>query len=230
MNLVRASLLTLAVMIASPKVYAELIKDPKIDPIAKAATKIGNEDYYGAIYEANKALEIYKEKPNRALAYYIRGLSKKSLNDCNQAISDFDKSIELDPKRALYYFYRGQCKGELEQFYDVISDMNQAIKLNRLSSVGIGKQDLVGIYFQRAVARFMTGDRKGSINDYTFIIDFNNDFPNTRGDTTNKGDAYYGRGYNKKFLNDIVGACYDFRKALSLGHMHANEQLKESCK
>jgi tetratricopeptide (TPR) repeat protein len=51
-------------------------------------------DYYGAISDLTKAIEI---KPNRGVYYSIRGDAKHELKDYYGAISDYTKSIEIDP-------------------------------------------------------------------------------------------------------------------------------------
>ena len=42
-------------------------------------------------------------------------------------------------------------------------------------------------------------------------------------------DAYYNRGIAKQYLNDIGGACKDFRKAISKGSTSNIEWIKNNC-
>ena len=91
-----------------------------------AYDKAENGDYYGAIADLNKAIEL---DPNDAKAYYNRGLSKGNLKDYYGAISDFNKSIELDP-RSIAYYNRGWLKHKLKDYYGAIADYNKAIELD----------------------------------------------------------------------------------------------------
>ena len=49
-------------------------------------------DYYGAIADYTKAIEI---NPNYAKAYSYRGISKENLGDLNGACADWKKAAEL---------------------------------------------------------------------------------------------------------------------------------------
>ena len=64
-------------------------------------------DYYGAISDFTKALEINSSVG----AYYNRGWNKAKLKDYYGAISDFTKAIEIDPNDGLIYSNLGITKG-----------------------------------------------------------------------------------------------------------------------
>ena len=63
----------------------------------RAFEKGNNGDYYGAIFDYTKAIEI---NPNDGDAYYNRGWNKGSLKDYYGAISDYTKAIEINPNYA----------------------------------------------------------------------------------------------------------------------------------
>ncbi len=69
--------------------------------------KAENGDYYGAIADFTKAIEL---KPNNASTYYNRGLAKAKLEDYKAAIADYTKAIEFDPNDAMAYNYRAIAK------------------------------------------------------------------------------------------------------------------------
>ena len=76
-------------------------------------------DYYGAIADYTKAIEI---NPNYAIAYTNRGLSKAEAKDYNASIADFTKAIELDPNDAEAYYNRGLSKAKLKDYYGAIGE------------------------------------------------------------------------------------------------------------
>ena len=73
------------------------------DYFDRAYSKSDVKDYYGAIADYTKAIEL---DPNNANAYYNRGLSKLNLKNYYGAIADNTKAIELDPNNADAYFNR----------------------------------------------------------------------------------------------------------------------------
>ena len=74
----------------------------------RAYYKAEKGDYYGAISDFTKAIEI---NPNDADSYYNRGWNKHKLNDYYGAISDYTKAIEINPSYGLAYSNRGYTKG-----------------------------------------------------------------------------------------------------------------------
>lgn len=92
-----------------------------------AYDKAENGEYYGAIEDYTKAIEI---NPNYANAYYNRGIAKKNLEDYYGAIADFSEAIELDPDDAAAYYNRGFAKYYLEDYYGAIKDYTRAIELD----------------------------------------------------------------------------------------------------
>ena len=83
-------------------------------------------DYYGAISDFTKAIEI---NPSEA-AYYNRGWNKQKLEDYNGAIADYTKAIEINTKYTSAYLNRGIAKRKLEDYYGAINDYTKAIEIN----------------------------------------------------------------------------------------------------
>ena len=69
-----------------------------------AMEKFEKEDWYGAIFEFTKAIEL---KPDYDTAYNFRGLSKFKVTDYYSSISDFRKAIKFgaDNREWLHYYY-----------------------------------------------------------------------------------------------------------------------------
>ena len=93
----------------------------------RAYYKAEKGDYYGAISDFTKAIEI---DPNYKEAYYNRGWNKYKLNDYYGAISDYTKAIEIDPNFALAYSNRAVTKGEgFKDDEGACSDIKKAASL-----------------------------------------------------------------------------------------------------
>ena len=72
-----------------------------------AFDKTENGDYYGAIADYTKAIEI---NPKSALAYYNRANSKDELKDYYGAIADYTKAIEINSSSVISYINRAVTK------------------------------------------------------------------------------------------------------------------------
>ena len=72
-----------------------------------------NGDFYGAIVDYTKAIEI---NPNDDYAYYNIGLAKNNLEDYKGAIADYTKAIEINPNNDYAYSKRGLSKYNLEDY------------------------------------------------------------------------------------------------------------------
>ena len=186
-----------------------------------------NEDYYGAIADNTKAIEL---RPDYFEAYYNRGLSKLYLKDYYGAIADFTKSIELNPNDETYN-NRGIAKAYLKDYYGAIADHTKAIELDpnnasAYSGRGLIKSDLkdyygaiadytkaielnpdnASAYRDRGVAKGNLEDYYGAIADNTKAIELRPDY----------FEAYSNRGNNKAYLKDYYGAIADYTKAIEL--------------
>ena len=85
-----------------------------------------NGDYYGAIADFNKTIEL---DPDFADAYENRGISKRKLKDYYGAIADYNKAIELDPNYIIAYANRGAAKELLGDMSGACSDWKKAANL-----------------------------------------------------------------------------------------------------
>ncbi|MBP5625701.1 MAG: tetratricopeptide repeat protein, partial [Bacteroidales bacterium] len=76
--------------------YIELNPDSAVSAYCnRGAAKASLKDFYGAIIDYNKAIEL---DPQKTAAYYNRGNAKNNLKNFDGAIDDYSKAIELDPK------------------------------------------------------------------------------------------------------------------------------------
>ena len=172
-----------------------------------AFDKTENGDYYGAIADYTKAIEI---NPNEAIAYYNRGLAKYYLKDYYGAVADYTKAIEINPNDGDTYYNRGLAKYDLKDYEGAISDSTKAIEINT---------QYVKAYTIRGLAKHDLEDYYGAIADYTKAIEIDSSY----------GLAYSNRGYTKGIgFSDDEGACDDFKKAASLGYQYRIDWLQTS--
>ena len=126
--------------------------------------KYDNGDYYGAISDYNKAIEI---NPRYAKAYVNRGIAKRKSGDNYGAISDYNKAIEINPSDADSYFNLGTIKAiELKDYYGSISDFNKAIEINSTDK---------SAWKNRGSAKKAIGDMKGACADWRKAVSLGHD-------------------------------------------------------
>ncbi|MBX3045184.1 MAG: tetratricopeptide repeat protein [Candidatus Kapabacteria bacterium] len=91
-----------------------------------ALVKFFEEDYYGAMIQLSKAIEM---KPDFAEAYGNRGFVYFNIGDTVKALNDFDKALELNPALHTIYNNRGYLN-ILRNNYDLaIQDLEKAISI-----------------------------------------------------------------------------------------------------
>ena len=97
-----------ALIIALPeKVFANTCEKY----FSEAYIKSNSDDHKGAIVFYSKAINSGCENTYLATTYYNRGFSKNELRNFSEAISDFNKAIEINPYNGLTYSNRGISKG-----------------------------------------------------------------------------------------------------------------------
>ena len=81
-------------------------------------------------------------------AYNNRGIAYYKKRQYNEAISDYNKAIELDPKYVEAYFNRGNAYDEKAQYKQAISDFTKTIEINPRFAEAYNNRAL-SYYFKR---------------------------------------------------------------------------------
>ena len=156
--------------------------------------KLKKNDYYGAIADFTKAIEL---EPNSGNYYRYRGFAKNNLKDYYGAVADYTKAIELDPNYPLNYSNRAFAKQSLNDYNGAIADFTKAIELDPNSG---------NYYRYRGLIKNYLKDYYGAVADLTKAIKLE----------PNSAVNYSNRAFAKQSLNDYNGAIADFTKAIEL--------------
>jgi tetratricopeptide (TPR) repeat protein len=155
--------------------------------------------FYGSVVKNEKV----------AMAYNNLAIEEDNIQDFQQALTNFNNTINLDPQYANAYINRGNLKAQrLNNYEDAISDYQKAIKLI-LANEFLQKdlEDYADIYNNMGTAKFRLNDIDGALNDYSKALEINPDF----------AKAYFNRGILKsEKANDYNGASDDFTKAIEI--------------
>ena len=113
-----------SVILSVPK---KVFADSAVLYLERGIEKRKSGDYYGAISDYTKAIEI---NPLYADAYYNRGNIKgRDLKDNKGALLDFNKALAIDPSNDQAYISRGVIKRRLGNFYGALSDYYKSIEI-----------------------------------------------------------------------------------------------------
>src|SRR4030042_5342299 len=81
-------------------------------------------------YFTNASAQQKQTELRDAKAYNNRGLAYSHKGQYDQAISDFNKALEINPRYAEAYNNRGLAYDERGQLDQAISDFNKALEIN----------------------------------------------------------------------------------------------------
>lgn len=176
--------------------YREAIRinpDSKLYYNQSALAKINSEDFYGAIADLTKALDIDKRYD---VAWYNLGYAKMRLGDFKHAIKDIAKAIEID-EDPTYYAKMGLCHYQLEEYDTALLHFNKAAKLDSLSGVN---------FWNVAMANYMLSHNEDAIKNFNKSeeLDYKNVSLNNY-----RGISYYN-------IEDYESALKDFKSAVKL--------------
>jgi tetratricopeptide (TPR) repeat protein len=142
--------------------YDRLLEDDP-DNVAylrdRAATQLLRGGYEHAVRDYDHLLEIKKE-PDADL-YYNRGCAHLAAGRLNEALSDFNKSVELNETWSLAYNNRGVTYARLAQYDKAIEDFSAAVKLEPGNKTA---------YRNRALAYKKLGEVRKAEADYQLVL------------------------------------------------------------
>jgi tetratricopeptide (TPR) repeat protein len=160
----------------------------------RGVSKFYLEDYYGALTDLDKAVELKTNSPN---AYHYRALTRERMSDFDGALRDFKQALYQNPNNSDIFLNRAITYLYLEQFYNAISDCNRAIQLD---------PKMQRAFLIRGAAKTGLNDFIDALNDYNQAINLNRFDAN----------AYLRRGMVRYELMDLDGAIADFNEAIIL--------------
>ena len=156
-----------------------------------------------ALTDTKNNLDIYnnslinKDYTKDPMYYFSKAHNLYNKRKYEEAIKNYNKSIDLDPNNSYAYNNRGLTKNNLEQYFDAVKDYDKAIELEPNNSV---------IYYNRGLAKTHLWQYEEAIEDYNKAIELDN----------NNSTAYYNRGLVKSYLGQYKEAIEDYNKTIEL--------------
>ncbi len=118
--------------------------------------------------------------------------------------------------KAQEYLSRGEVKMKSGQHKEAIAEFSGAIE----SGKKLAPDELASAYFNRGIAKRLTGDIQGSKADLIKAVEIKQ--------IPKDAEAYYNRGAVKSAVGDREGAIADFKRAAALGNAPARRWLTKN--
>ncbi|MFN8257345.1 MAG: tetratricopeptide repeat protein [Bacteroidales bacterium] len=143
--------------------------------------------------------------------YFDLGVSEIKSGNYEKSIEYFNAVIRYEPKNTEALMYRGFAKSQLKNYNEAISDFNSLIEIEPGRS---------SAYDNRGLCKKNKGDYTGALEDYSKAIELE---PENANPYHNRAVVEY------YFLQDTIGACYDWRSSANLGYQKAGNYFFENC-
>jgi tetratricopeptide (TPR) repeat protein len=99
---------------------------------------VSNEKYIGVSTEKYVSDPLHYEGSELAKLYFYRGRANMQLGNKDQALQDFDKSVQLDPSYSEAYFRRAIANHNLDKG-EVCEDLKKAMEMGHSSAETLHK-------------------------------------------------------------------------------------------
>jgi len=142
--------------------------------------------------------------------YNNRGAIYVAKGQYDQAISDFNKALEIDPNYLFAYNNRGTAYMNKDQYDQAISDFNKVLEIEPRYAGGAA-------YYGRAMVYEKKDQYDQAISDFNKAIEID----------PKNASAYYRRGRCYYFKKEYNKSWEDVKKAQSLGYKISPEFLEK---
>ncbi len=119
-------------------------------------------DFAKALGEFDRAITSDPHDELAYIAYLVRGLIDRTLENYENALIDFDRAIELRPDHPEAYLLRGQVHDFLDEHEEAVADYTKAIEL---------KPGFAKAYAHRGFALEALGKSRHAIEDWKVAAD-----------------------------------------------------------
>lgn len=182
--------------------------DNEIAHLFRQGTKAyENDDFTGGIEYFEK---VIARGPRNAGAYYNLGVGYFNLERYQKALDAFSNAISIYPNDSLSYQFRGRVHYLTGNFESCLKDYEKVVELRPDDPVA---------YYNRGTAKGRLRDYLGAIKDFDRALELRPDY----------AEVYYNRGLANFYQGRLHDACFDWRKAHSLGHYEAEIAIRSYC-
>jgi tetratricopeptide (TPR) repeat protein len=200
----------------------------------------GQEQAYYKVIASDSSLN---HDVSTARAYFLKGILNTMVLNYNSALSDYNRSVQLDPNQPLVYLNRGYLLFEMAERESIESKYSGPVTISWEGAekappkeipispdyqkaiedydkvIALQPGNAFG-YFNRANVKVRLKDYTGAIQDYSAAIE----------KEPTLSEAFFNRALTLIYLNDKQSACRDLSSAGELGLDAAYKVIKQYCK
>lgn len=200
-----------------------------------------NDSIVNRLDSISTALLSSNDKKEKALGYFIKGISEGQSKQFSSAINYYTKAIELDPENTFYYLNRGTTQAEMIEFISniessmpklsldntLVSNKNATVKrvydykeaLSDINKIETLSDNFAYMYYNKGNLMCLSSRMPDAIDAYTKAIE---QYPYF-------AEAYFNRGLVSIYLRDTEKGCLDVSKSGELGAKNAYSIIRKYC-
>ena len=142
--------------------------------VASSGSKLTVKDYYGAVEDADKALQL---DPNNTRALYFRAAAHNLIGEYGDAARDATRGLSMQPNDAPLHDARDWAYNRMGRFVDAVADAHFALESNPRDGYALAN---------RAYADEQRGDYQAMAEDYQAAAALNPQFEPTYEDAARR--------------------------------------------
>lgn len=164
---------------------------------------VNRNDYDTAAVKFKAALKDWPDPKRRAYALTVIGFSEEKNGECEKALQDYSRAIQIDPGSELPYGYRGEIFRDAGKLDEAFKDFSEAIRLD---------PNYHSALFGRGLIDLERKDLDQAIEDFSEAARTN----------PSSADSYRNRGLAYTYKRDFEQALVNFDAALGLNAKDAS--------
>ena len=97
-----------------------------------------------ALKLCDKLIAVYPENPD---VFFLRGIIRYIMKECEEAVKDFNRVLELDPNYPDAHLYRAKARKDCKDYFGAMRDYNKAKDKNFSQTVTSLAGDMIKSLF-----------------------------------------------------------------------------------
>lgn len=114
------------------------------DYLQMAAQFTENNQNLEAIKLCDKLIAVYPESPD---VFFLRGINRYVMKECEEAVNDFTRVLELDQNYPDAHLYRAKARKDCKDYFGAMRDYNKAKDKNFSQTVTSLAGDMIKSLF-----------------------------------------------------------------------------------